>query len=452
VGSAVAALGLVACRGAAPAPQPADRPATAQAVSEEGTVCAEHGVLEAVCTKCNPALIPVFKAKGDWCAEHGFPESFCPVCHPERDGRPQRGAVQEPDGAPADGTRVRFKDRETARLAGLQVVQAVPRPGAVDLVVTARVVYDATKVAPVSARAPGIVRAVLAEVGAEVRPGTPLALIESAGLAAERSRASAARSRVAVAEANHARLSGLLEEGIVAEKDVLAASQELAAARAELATAEAALGLVEGAHDQVARYTLTAPIAGEVTRRRASVGRLVGTDEALFEVVDTSTMWAELDVPEADVSRVAVGQRVGLEVDGLPGRSFAGTLDYLAPEIDEHSRTLKSRVRLANPGRELRANMFAKARIAVPDAGPGVVVPLGAVQQARGAPVVFVRLAEDLYEARRVRLGAAHDGLVEVAGRIAAGDSVVTEGSFLLKTETLKDSIGAGCCEVEERR
>src|SRR5213594_2796022 len=46
------------------------------------------GVLEAVCTKCNPALIAVFKAKGDWCEEHGFPESFCPICHPERGGRP----------------------------------------------------------------------------------------------------------------------------------------------------------------------------------------------------------------------------------------------------------------------------------------------------------------------------------------------------------------------------
>ena len=51
-------------------------------------MCAEHGVLEALCTKCHPKLIAIFKAKGDWCAEHGFPESICPIHHPERGGRP----------------------------------------------------------------------------------------------------------------------------------------------------------------------------------------------------------------------------------------------------------------------------------------------------------------------------------------------------------------------------
>ena len=50
-------------------------------------MCAEHGVLEALCTQCNPALIPVFRARGDYCEEHGFPESICPACHPERGGR-----------------------------------------------------------------------------------------------------------------------------------------------------------------------------------------------------------------------------------------------------------------------------------------------------------------------------------------------------------------------------
>ena len=67
----------------------------------EGGFCKEHGVLEAVCTKCNPKLIPVFQAKGDWCAEHGFPESFCPICHPDREGKPAADVAA--DGAPADG-------------------------------------------------------------------------------------------------------------------------------------------------------------------------------------------------------------------------------------------------------------------------------------------------------------------------------------------------------------
>lgn len=83
---------------------------TASAASKEGELCEEHGVLEAVCTKCNPKLIAVFQAKGDWCEEHGFPMSFCPIHHPERAGRP--AADVKADGAPPHGTKVRFKTKE----------------------------------------------------------------------------------------------------------------------------------------------------------------------------------------------------------------------------------------------------------------------------------------------------------------------------------------------------
>jgi cobalt-zinc-cadmium efflux system membrane fusion protein len=82
-------LGLaVACRSKPEASAGEQRTETKSEAPAEGAMCKEHGVLEAVCTKCNPKLAPVFQAKGDWCAEHGFPESFCPVCHPERGGKP----------------------------------------------------------------------------------------------------------------------------------------------------------------------------------------------------------------------------------------------------------------------------------------------------------------------------------------------------------------------------
>ena len=90
----------------------ASRSAAVKATVGEG-MCKEHGVLEALCTKCNPGLAAVFKAKGDWCEEHGFPESICPICHPERGGRPAQEIASD-DGAPADGTKVRFKTKDAA--------------------------------------------------------------------------------------------------------------------------------------------------------------------------------------------------------------------------------------------------------------------------------------------------------------------------------------------------
>jgi cobalt-zinc-cadmium efflux system membrane fusion protein len=439
---------VVACGKPSPSEPEEHAGAAAAKAAAPGALCREHGVLEAVCTKCNPALIPVFKAKGDWCEEHGFPESFCPICHPERGGKPS--AEVSADDAPADGTLVRFKTKETARLAGIEVVPIAARLSPARLSVTAKVVYDAAKVAQVSARSPGVIRSLHVDIGEAVRAGAALATIESASVGAEQARIVAARSRVQVAEANQQRVKQLEGEGIVAAKQLLSAQQELDTARAELAAARATLGVVGGVGDG-ARYTLSAPIAGVVTRRGATIGRLVDTEALLFEIVDTSSMWAEIDIPEAVVSRVPLGSDVELSVDSVGGRTFSGRLGYIAPEINPQTRMALGRVPLDNPDGLLRGNMFARGEVLVAAASPRLVVPRTAVQRARGVQLVFVRVAEDAFEARRVQLGAADDAVVEVSGRLQAGDSVATDGSFFLKTETLKGSIGAGCCEVEAR-
>jgi cobalt-zinc-cadmium efflux system membrane fusion protein len=449
---AIALLALVlasACRdrGDTVAAQPKETTAAAASAPLDGAMCTEHGVLEAICTKCNPALAAVFKSKGDWCKEHEFPESVCPICHPERGGRP--ASAIEGDDAPADGTRVRFKTAETARLAGILTAKALTRPVESTCVATARIVYDATRVAKINARASGVVRSAHADVGTRVRRGTALAVIESAAVGAEASSLRSARTGVEVAEANLARVTTLRDQGIVAEREYLDAKRDFEEARAALGTAKASLGVAGTDGENAGRYTLTSPISGVVVRRGSTIGQFVDVDDPLFEVVDTSTVWAELDIPESDLPAVAVGQRVVLRVQGLDDREFTGKLTYVAPEIDRRTRTAVGRVSLSNPGGLLRANTFAEARISVSRASPSVLVPRSAVQRARSAQLVFVRLAEDTFEARRVRVGAGEGAFLAVTGRLLPGDDVATEGSFLLKTETLKGSIGAGCCDVD---
>ena len=452
----IVAIGVLAWAGChdpagAPSQQPAAAPsseaATAASVSE-GAFCQEHGVLEAVCTKCNPALIAVFQAKGDWCQEHGFPESFCPICNPSQGGRPAT-KIDEDDG-PTDGTKVRFKSQEIVRLSGIEVAKASARPGGSEVAVSAKIVYDSARLAEVNPRAPGVVRAVQADIGTSVRQGSPLAVIESADLGGDQARVQASRSRVRLAETNYARSRQLHEEGIGAEKDAQAARQELDAAQAELAAAESGLAMIGGVAEGPPRYSLTAPIAGVVTKRHATVGRMVHLDEVLFEIVDTSRMWAEVQIPETHLPRVRIGQEVKLTVQGLENQEFSGPLSYVAPQIEPQTRTATGRVSLANPDGVLRGNMFASARIAAGEGGSSVVVPRTALQHAKGAHLVFVRMAEDLFEARRVQPGMMDGDVVAVRGRVAPGDDVATVGSFLLLTETLKESIGAGCCEVEE--
>ncbi|MEJ7598405.1 MAG: efflux RND transporter periplasmic adaptor subunit [Kofleriaceae bacterium] len=408
-------------------------------------MCEEHGVLEAICTKCNPKLIPVFKAKGDFCEEHGFPMSVCPIHHPERGGRPAANVAA--DAAPPDGTKVRLKTQDTARLAGIKTIRAERRPGGARFEALATIAYDATKWAQVNARAAGVVRAVKVDVGTTVKANTPIAIIESAAVGADRSRMRAAGSRVAVAQASFDREKQLQKQGLAAQKEVLAAQQELDAAKAEQSAAGASVGMV-GTGAGANGYVVTAPIAGVVTKRNITIGHMVDSDDqVLFEIVDTSSMRAEIEIPETELRRVRVGQEVVVTVDALPGSEFKGAIDYVAPDVDRETRTTKARVTLANPDGSLRANMFGRARIALGDTEATVDVPRMAVQRVENIDLVFVKLAEGEYESRRVKTGMREGSRVEITQGIKAGEEVVTEGSFVLKTETLKGSIGAGCCE-----
>ena len=431
--------------GSAPVAAGAGGAAASTAVAAD--MCAEHGVLEAICTKCHPKLIAVFQAKGDWCKEHQFPESVCPICHPERGGRPATDVAV--DEAPADGTKIRFKTLETAREAGLQIARAIEGPEAGGVAATAVIVPDASKMAVVNARAAGVVRVIKADVGSRVAEGTPLAIIESAAVGEARSRLLAARARASVAEASYLREKGLHEKGISAFKDVQAALQEWETAQGEVAAASGALGMVGATDGAAGAYTLRAPIPGVVTKRTAVLGKLVNEEETLFEIVDTSAMWADIDVPERDAPRVRVGQPVVLRVDGLSDREFHGRISFIAPVVDPQTRTARARAALRNADAVLRANVYAWARIVTDGDRPAVLVPKAAVQEAKGVRLVFVRLAEDEYEARRVRVGAPSGELVAVHSGLKPGEQVVTTGSFMLKTETMKEGIGAGCCEVE---
>ena len=352
----------------------------------------------------------------------------------------REGEARESSSGTSGGTRVRLANDEAAKMAGFEIVKATDRPEGAGLVATASIAFDATKRAIVNARAVGIVRKIQVDVGAKVKPGTALAVIESAQVGADRSRISGTKTRVQVAEANYKRESDLQAKGISAMKDMLAAQQELEAARSEYGSLLASLGAV-GGNAAGGSYALVSPIEGTVIRRAASIGKLVGVEETLFEIVDTSTMWADIDVPEDQLVSVAVDQQVEVTVDGLGNRQFRGVISYVAPEIDARTRTARARAALPNPDGVLRANMFARARIATGGGKPTVTVPSRAVQRINDATVVFVRLSARDYEARQVELGADDGALVEITSGLHGGDVVVAQGAFLLKSEILKASL-----------
>lgn len=402
--------------------------------------CAEHGVPESACTLCHPDLVAAFQAKGDWCAEHHLPESVCPAC---------RGAAPpQQDGPPADGTVVRLRGEDTAERAGITSAPAEEATAdAPEIDAPARIASSPRRVARVHAPVPGVVREVLVSAGDRVVRGRALARLDSADVGASAAAIRAARSRLDTADADYERTRLLHAEGIVPDSARLAAKRDRDQAEADLAAARTALGLVGGNDDPRGRYELVAPISGVVVRVFASAGLAVDHEEPLVEIVDPTEVVLEIDVAERDLARVNRGARARLTVESHPGRTWEGTIDSIAPEIDPATRTAVARVTIRNPDGVLLPGSWGRVRIATAAAAASASVPRDALQDARGTPVVFVESRPGLYETRHVVPAGTVGDRVRIARGVRPGERVVTEGAFLLKTETLRGAIGAGCCE-----
>ncbi len=406
-------------------------------------MCDEHGVLLALCTKHNPSLVAVFRARGDFCEEHGFAESICPICHPERGGRPTVALGATPN-VPAEGDVVVLRDADSAERAGLSLAEVVARSEPVREPATARIAYDARGYAIINARAPGVVTALEVDVGERVTAGQPLAILESAEAGSLSARLAAARERVAAAQQTSERLGALQSEGIASARSATEARAELATARADVAAASSSLRML-GPSAGRARYVVASPIAGTVIARRATIGHFADPEDVLFEVVDTSHLWVELEVPETAAATIAIGATAVVTIEGLD-EPLNVTIEHVAPEIDPRSRTVLARAPIANPEGRLRAHMIGDAQVEVAPARDGVFVPRSAVQHARDHDFVFVPRSATSFEVRRVRIASRAGELVEIEGRLRAGERVVDRGAFLLLAEALPDALGAGCC------
>ncbi len=405
--------------------------------------CVGHALPESKCTKCNLSLISQFRESGDFCEEHGFPESVCPACNPQK-------PPAEAERAGIEARAVRFRSSDIERSAGIQTVAAERGNASATIECTSRIAFDSDKVADIRAIVPGIMKSIQVELGAHVERGTPLFELESTRVGEIQGALQTARARFRTAQANLTRQHELMANDFTTASQLEIAEQELASAQAEVLTAEATLRLA-GADPSTpsGRYTLYAPIAGTVVRRPAVIGLLATDSESLATIVDTSVMWAFCDVPEANASQVAIGQKVIITAGSNNDSSIESKITWISSEVDPRTRTVTARAIVANSQGRLRANQFVRARVETGVTQTVVSVPRSAVQRVGEREVVFVRIAQDTYEPRVVSRHG--DGeRVHVEGRVQVGDNVVTTGAVLLRTEIMPGSIGAGCCEIEQ--
>ena len=438
---------------------------------EQGGACAEHGVLEVLCTRCNAGLIPAFKATYDWCAEHEVPESQCVTCNPRLAAAapPPPPALTSPEerqrseprfGCRKETQRIELASADLARKVGIATTPVVRAPFRDLVTVSAELAYRADRRAEVSSRAPGVVREVRAELGQWVEEGAVLALVDSPDLGTARSDLAAAVTLLELWERNHAREVELASSGVGTRRPAIDADTRRTEAAVEVTRAEQRLRNLGLSVEQIldarrggavdSTLPVRAPFAGAVVVRDAVQGKVTSAGERLLTIVDTRTLWAILDVPEEAVARLRPDSAIVFTTQALRGEQFVGHVTWIATEIDRRTRTLKAHAELENPDGRLKANAFGAVEVTLGDSRNALLVPIDAVQWEGCCNVVFVPTGDRAFMPRKVTLGGATGTHVEVLRGLEASDVVVSVGAFILKTELLKGSIGAGCCAADK--
>ncbi len=180
---------------------------------------------------------------------------------------------------------------------------------------------------------------------------------------------------------------------------------------------------------------IDSPVSGYITERNALPNMYVQPETRLYTVADLSTVWAYAQVFQNDIGRIKVGDPATLTVDAYPGRTFAGRVNYIWPQVDMTTRTVRVRLVFSNSGMKLTPGMFVNVSLQIP-MGRQLVIPASGVFQSGTRQMAFVDHGGGYLEPREVGLGPrAGDDFIVLKG-LKAGEEVVTSANFLIDSES----------------
>ncbi len=340
--------------------------------------------------------------------------------------RPAEGAAPNDAAGPASITLT----AEAVKSADLKTATAEFRPIVRRITAAGEIEWNARRVVHLTARTPGRLERCYVVQGDRVRGGQLLAEIYSPDyltLQAEYIQAAARAKRHAGDAAEEA-----------AARSFLAGARErltlLGVPASELEAIDAS-GLPRPL------LSVQAPFAGTILECDVVAGDAVELGTSLFRLADPSTLWACLHIQEKDLGDVKAGSDVVLKTHAYPGTEFRGRLALVGDAVDPGTRTVEGRVEVANADGRLKAGMYVEGTAAAGAERKALVVPEESVQDDGGRRIVFVKTGERTFVRRAVETGERTAGLIEVLKGLSEGESVVTSGSFLLKSEIRKGAL-----------
>ena len=289
------------------------------------------------------------------------------------------------------------------------------------------------------AKVAGYVKTVAADKGDAVAAGALLADIEVPELVADHAR-NKAEAEVAALEFKRVSEAQAKSPDLVVPQAVDNAKSRRDIAKANNERTETLLGFAR----------ITAPFAGVVTKRMVDPGAFIpaatggnSQSSALFTVMDFSKVRVQAAVPETEVAFIRNGLPVKISADGLPGKSFEGTVTRFAQALDDATKTMLAEVELPNPAGELRPGMYASARITVERKPDSLVLPAEALYVEKTRTSVFT-VADGKAKRVTVKTGFNDGGVVELLDGVKDGDKVILVGK-----QTLADGQAVNVTEAK---
>ncbi|WP_323043398.1 efflux RND transporter periplasmic adaptor subunit [Paraburkholderia sp.] len=350
----------------------------------------------------------------------------------------------------------------------LQFAKAQLRPGVHTIAATGVVAFNAKRLAQPGSPSKARIVAVDVAAGDHVRAGQRLATLDEFDLSDVRSQVASASAAVADAKAAADAANAALQRGTelvtgggIAQSELDRRRAAAVNALAMLKSRQADLQKWQGMQQRLmpigapasrnigtARLSpgdslgeLVAPFDGVISSVGAAAGDIVDTSSPIVTLVDLSTMWVQANVPERDAAEVRPGQTVLVHIDAYGDRQFTGRVIDVADQVDTNTGTVAVRCELPNGDGALRANMFGTVEIQAPLGRDTMLVPDAALQDVNGQTAVFIPSGNGRFTWRAVRTGYATDGMTQILSGLAAGTSVVADGSYWLKAALMKGTI-----------
>jgi membrane fusion protein, heavy metal efflux system len=356
------------------------------------------------------------------------------------------------------------------------------------LQVNGEVIINPDNESKVGSLIPGRVSKIYVKEGGYVKTGQTLALIENLDLVNAQIEYLEAKHEYNTSKLEYERQRTLSSDNIGSKKELSKLKSDyehtvvgLKSAEQKLLSYKISKSKLEdfenySVQNELQRYySVTSPISGTLVKRNVTIGQYIESSSDMFYIVNTSTVFIDLNVFEKDLQFISSGQKVMLDVSVNPYEQYEGIVTYINKIFDDEKRTVKVRVAINNKNEKLLPFMFVSAKIFVKEESV-LAVPLTAIETEGESKYIFVKTTEKIelekhdehdeekssddkkinnedehkeetgvvFKKVLVNTGISDDKYVQIfpVEDLKPGESFVTKGTFYLKSELKKGELG----------